>query len=131
MLGKIVPLKQRIKYRLGDQMLSQHFNDVCLTDGVVKVITYLFRKVFKGGDFSGVVWVLQNGLDAVDVRIGDLGNVVGPVFPVVAVAALFDHLGVQGALDLTDFKLQACLVRDRCLSAGANGTATTSFFRGF
>ena len=30
---------------------------------------------------------------------GDLGDIVGPVFPVVAVAALGDDLGVDGLLD--------------------------------
>ncbi|MNJ45341.1 hypothetical protein D3C77_404300 [compost metagenome] len=34
---------------------------------------------------------------------GDLGDVVGPVFPVVAVAALGDDLGVDGLLDFTHF----------------------------
>jgi hypothetical protein len=44
------------------------------------------------------------------VGAGDLGDVVGPVFPVVAVAALLHDLGVDGPLDLADLKLQGLLL---------------------
>ncbi|MNO75118.1 hypothetical protein D3C76_661460 [compost metagenome] len=40
----------------------------------------------------------------------NLGNVVGPIFPVVAVAALVDDLGVNGLLDFTDLIGQLSLL---------------------
>ncbi len=36
----------------------------------------------------------------------DLGDVGGPFFPVVRIAAFFDDLGVEGAFQLADLELE-------------------------
>src|SRR5690606_21567056 len=100
--GKAVFIEQRIEHRLGYQMLGKHFDNLAIADAVVKVVTQLGGEGVEGGLFLGVGRVLQNALNAVDVGAGDLGDVVGPIFPVVAVAALLDDLGVDGLLDFAD-----------------------------
>ncbi|MNR36195.1 hypothetical protein D3C85_1540920 [compost metagenome] len=84
-------------------MLGEHFDNLAIADAVVQVITQLGGKGGKGGALADVGRAVQNGLDAVDVGASDLGDVVGPVFPVVAVAALLDDLGVDGLLDFAHF----------------------------
>lgn len=64
----------------------------------------------KGGNLGGVRGVFQNAGDAVDVGTGDLGNVVRPIFPVVAVADLLHHEVDGFLLDLADLELQLALV---------------------
>lgn len=41
----------------------------------------------------------------------NFGDVLGPVFPMAAVAALLHYFGIDGALDFANFKLQAELFR--------------------
>ena len=108
--GKAVFLKQGIEYRLCHKMLSEHFDYLAVTDAVVKIIAQLGGEGVEGSLFLGVGRVFQDALDAVDMGAGDLGNVVGPVFPVVAVAALLDDLGVDGFLDFTHFVSQLGLL---------------------
>ncbi|MNG06212.1 hypothetical protein D3C84_894400 [compost metagenome] len=103
MAGKAVFFKQRIEHRLGYQVLSEHFDYLPIADAVVEVVAQLGGKGVKGNLFLSVGWVLHDALNAVDVGAGDLGDVVGPVFPVAAVAALFDDLGVDGLFDFTYF----------------------------
>ncbi|MCY1455923.1 hypothetical protein D9M71_730980 [compost metagenome] len=79
-------------------MLGQHFDDFAIAYAVIEIVAQLCCKGIEGCLLSDVGRVFQNDLDAVDVGIGDLGNIVGPVFPVVAVTAFLHHLGVYGAL---------------------------------
>ncbi len=109
-LGKTVAFEQRIKHGFGDQVLGQHFNDFAVADAVVQVVTQFMGKAVEGLLFFAVGRVFQNGGDAVDMGAGNLGNVIGPVFPVAAVAAFLHHLGIQGAFDFAYFKLQSEVV---------------------
>ena len=64
----------------------------------------------------------QDGLDAGDVPLGDLGDVLGPVFPVVALADLVDDPGVDGVppvLDREEGALDALGLGCLALAAGA------------
>ena len=53
--------------------------------------------------------VLQNGSDAVNMGTSNLCDVVGPVLPVVPVAALLYDLCIDRAFDLPDLKLKIVL----------------------
>ena len=88
MLGKAVIAKQRIKHGLGDEVLRQHFHNLAIADTAVQVVAQFIGKGVESVFFFVVDRVIQDGLDVVDMGAGNLGNVVGPVFPVVAVAYL-------------------------------------------
>ena len=57
------------------------------------------EEAVEGSRSRVLLRVLEQACDAGDVRCGDLGDVVGPVLPVGAVADLLDDLGVDGAFD--------------------------------
>ncbi|KXW57462.1 hypothetical protein FEMY_19970 [Ferrovum myxofaciens] len=109
-LGKTVPLEQGIKDRSGDQVLGQHFSDLTIADAVVQIRAQLTGKGRKGFPFQGVVRALQNPGNAVDVGIGNLGNIVGPFFPVVAVPHLLDQFGIDGPFNFSDLELKFALI---------------------
>ena len=90
-------------------MLSQHFDDFFVADGVIEVIAQFGSKGFEGSAFGFVGRVFQNGIDTVDMGTSNFSNVVCPVFPMVAVATFFDNFGVEGAFDFTDFELEGFL----------------------
>ena len=60
---------------------------------------------------------------------GDFGDVVCPVFPMMAVAAFFHDFGIQGAFDFADFKLDFGLLRRRGIAA-ADTIACLCFAQG-
>ena len=61
---------------------------------------------------------------------GDFGDVPRPVFPMVAVAAFFDDLGVEGAFDFADFELESFLY-GRGGIGSADYVAAACLFTGF
>ena len=75
-------------------MLSEHFYDFAIGNGVIQVVAQFGSKFVERGDFLFVCWVFYNGMNAVNVGLGDFGNIVCPIFPVVAVAAFFDNFGI-------------------------------------
>ena len=99
-------LKEGIEYGFGDEVLGEHLNDFLVGDGVVKVIAEFIGKTGEGGDFLGIVWITDNLGDALDVGLGDLGDILGPFIPVVAVTTFFDDLGEQGTFELADVELK-------------------------
>ena len=105
MLGEAVAAEQRVKHRLGDQVLRQHFDNLGVGDGVVEVVAQLLGKGIERGDFGSIGRCVKDGLDAGNVGAGNFGNVICPVFPVAAVADLFHDLGIDGALDFVHFQL--------------------------
>ncbi|KXW57372.1 hypothetical protein FEMY_20990 [Ferrovum myxofaciens] len=111
--GKTVALEQGIKNRLGDEVLGQHLDDFVIADAVVQVMAQVGGKSGKGRLLLPVVRVLQDSPDAVDVSVGNFGNVIGPVFPVVAVADFLDQSGVNGPFDLANLELYFLLHRIR------------------
>ena len=107
--GEAVAGEEGIEDGLGNHVLREHFDDVVVADVAIQVVAQFDGEVGEGGFFVVVVGVGQNGVDAVNVGIGDFGDVARPVFPVVAVAAFFDDFGVEGALDFADFEWQIFL----------------------
>ena len=108
-LRKTITLKQRIKNRFGDEVLCQHFNDFTIGDGVIQIIADFFGKCVKCADFGCIGGRIQYGLNARDVGVGNFGNVIRPVFPVVAIATFFHDLGDDGAFDFADIEFQFAL----------------------
>ena len=109
-LGKAVVFEQGVKHRLGDEVLGQHLNDLAIADAAVEVVAQFSCEGVEGRALLCVGRVTHDAGDAVDVGSGDLGDVVGPVFPVVAVADLLHQLGVDGLFNFADFKRQGGLV---------------------
>ena len=87
--------KQRLEDRSRDQVLRQHLDDLPIRDLVVQIISQLTRKGRESCLCFRMCITFQQGVDAVDMRLGDTGDIHGPIFPVVAVAAFFDHLGID------------------------------------
>ncbi len=110
-LGEAVVLEQGVEDRLGDQVLRQHLDDLTVRDTVVQVVSKLRREACERFLLPRVGRLLQDRVDSVDVRSRNARNVVRPVFPVVAIATLLDHLGVERSLDLPDFELDLHLLR--------------------
>ena len=70
--------------------------------------------------------VFQHGLDAVNMRLGNFGNIIGPVFPVVAVSAFFHNLRIERTLDIAHFVNEVQLLGLWCVRIlGANAVAST------
>lgn len=90
-------------------MLSQHFDDFFVADGVVEVVAQFGSKGLEGCALCFIGRVFQNGVDTVNMGTSDVGNVLCPVFPMVAVATFFDNFGVEGAFDFADLELEAFL----------------------
>ncbi len=116
--GEAVIGKQRIEHRLCDQVLGQHLDDFSVADLVVQVIAQLGGESIERLAGFDLTFVFQQRADAVDMGIGDLGDIVSPVLPVVAVAAFVHHLGVQRTLDLADFEGHLKLIRCRAVDLG-------------
>ena len=97
--GEGVTLEQRIKHRLGDDVLCQHLDGVVLADARVQVLADALEELVKGLLALGV-GLFQQRANAHLVAVGDLGDALGPVLPVAAVAALVDDLGEHCVLPL-------------------------------
>ena len=100
--GEAVIFEEGVKNWLGDEVLGEHLDDFAIGDGVVEVVPEFVGEGFEGGDFLGVLRVADNLGDAGNVSLGDLGDVVGPIFPVVPVTAFLDDFGVEGAFQFAD-----------------------------
>ena len=111
--GEAVVCEQRIEHRLGDQMLGQHFDDFGIGDLVVEIVTQFGGKGIERIPRGNLGGIFEQGLDAIDVGAGDLGDIIGPVFPVMAITAFVHDLGVQGPLDLAHFEFELALHLDR------------------
>ncbi|MNV54763.1 hypothetical protein D3C71_1469720 [compost metagenome] len=109
-LGEAVVLEQRVEHRLGDEVLGQHFDDLAVADAAVQVVAQLFREGIEGDPLLLIGRVFDDAGDAVYVGAGDLGDVIRPVFPVVAVADLLHQLGVDGLLNLANLERQGGLI---------------------
>ena len=143
MTRKAVLIKQRVEDWLGYQVLGEHFDNLSIADAVVEVVAQLGRECFESGFLVCIFRVLQNALDTVDMGTSNLGNIVGPVFPMVAVATLVDDLGVDGLLNFTDLVGQlsllsyltfgivfSALFANAVLAFTGRGVASTSGFLG-
>lgn len=64
----------------------------------------------EGQSLGSIRGALQDTCDAINMSLRDLGNIVRPIFPVVSAADLLDQLRVDGPLDLSNLKLEACLL---------------------
>ena len=110
-------------------MLRQHFNNLVITDAVVQIIAQFGGKGSKGFPLGMVVWMLQNGVNTVDMGLRNFGNVARPVFPMVAVAAFFDNFGIEGALNFANFKMKRSLgIRIQYSVHFANSVAAARLF---
>ena len=80
-------------------MLCQHLHGVVLADARVQVLAHALEELIKCL-LALAVRLVQQRANAHLVAVGDLGDVLGPVFPVATVAALVDDLGEHGVLPL-------------------------------
>lgn len=106
MAGEGVFLEEGVEDGFGDEVLGEHFHDFVVGDGVVEVVAEFGGEALEGGDFAFVFGFFEDGVDAGDMGVGDLGDVFGPFVPVVAVAAFFDDAGVEGAFEFADVELE-------------------------
>ena len=107
----MVVAEQGVEYRSGNEVLRQHFDDFVIGDAAVEIVPQFFRQLGEGLFFPGVGRVFQYAPDAVDVGLGDFGDVFGPFFPVMAIADFFDEFGIDGAFDFPDLEFELSLLR--------------------
>ena len=116
--GEAVVGEKCVEYRLCDEMLGQHLYDFDIRNLVIEIVTQLPGERIEGFARRCLRRVFQQRLDSVDMGIGDLGDIIRPVFPMVAIATLVHHFGVQRAFDLTDLEGHLELVRRRAVDFG-------------
>lgn len=102
--GEGVVAEEGVEDGLGDEVLGEHLDHLGVGDGVVEVVAEFVGEGVEGGDFAGVGRVADDGGDARDVGLRDLGDVGGPLVPVGAVAALLDDLHIERAFDFADIE---------------------------
>ena len=108
-------------------MLRQHFNDFFIADAVIKVIAQLSSKRIKCSNFSVVIGVFYDAANPVNMGVGNLSNIISPVFPVMAVPAFFNDLSIQRPFNFTHLKLYGGLIDHLTAVIITNRAATTSF----
>lgn len=91
-------------------MLRKHFDDFVPGDAVVQVVAQFLCEPIEGLPLTRVPRLIEDAGDSVDVCAGNLGDVLRPVLPVVAVANLLDELRVDGVFDLTNLELHLLLL---------------------
>ncbi len=97
--GEIVPGEQRVKDGLGDEVLGEHRDRILAPDAVVEVVAQPLRKVSKrrtSGEFF--LRIVEDGVDAQDLALGDIGDIGRPVLPVSPRTDFVDDAGVDGLL---------------------------------
>ncbi len=103
MLGESVIGEEGVEHRAGDEVLGEHFDGVVVRDGGIEVGLQAGQELDKGLGVLGIL-VVEQCFDARDMPLGDDGDVAGPGFPVSAVAALEDDLGVDGVLPFVELR---------------------------
>ena len=96
-------------------MLRQHLNGLVFGDPVVEGIAQASQ---EHGKLSRCRTAVQNQLaHALDMALGDVTDVLGPVFPIHFVAALLHDDGVHGLLQLSigEIKLRLTRIAGRAL----------------
>ena len=93
-----VALEQGFEHRPGDEVLAEHLHGLALGDGGVDVFLQAGQKLGEGAAVRPLI--ADKAADALDVALGDLGHVFGPLLPVAAVAHFLHHAGEEHALQL-------------------------------
>jgi len=87
--GEVVAAEERVEHRSGDQVLGEHFDGITPGDAVVEVAAQTLKEPVELGDDPEIA-ALRQGVDAGDVTLRDVGDVPGPLLPVLAGADLGD-----------------------------------------
>jgi hypothetical protein len=91
-LGELVPFKDRIEDWPRYEVLSQHFDGVIFIDAGIERSAQPFKELIETLAVL-VVRIFEQCLDSSNVPLGDLGDILGPGFPISPAAALKDDLG--------------------------------------
>jgi hypothetical protein len=93
--------EQSVEDRRGDHVRCEHRDCVITGDGVVEVV---LQPLVELRESLGYLWVgsVDQDLDPGDQGRGDVGEIVGPVFPLGAGADLVDDAGVDRLLPLRE-----------------------------
>ena len=98
--GKLVIFKQGLEHGARDDVLREHLDGVLLGEPGVDVAVQTPHELVEGPAVFAVVG--DEGLDALDVLFGNLGDVLGPEFPVAFGADLGHQLGVEDVLQVVE-----------------------------
>ena len=125
--AEVVAVEQRIEDGAGDEVLGEHLDGICLADGRVEVVAQPADEAGEFGPQFLVAAADQVG-DALLVVLRDLGDVVCPVLPIVALSHLLNDFRVDrfapvGA-DRRPIHRNGC-----CLDAGVVAGSAARLFR--
>ena len=98
--GKLVVLEEGLEHRARDDVLREHLDGVLLRKSGVDVAVQTPHELVEGPAVLAVVG--DEGLDALDVLFGNLGDVLGPELPVAFGADLGHQLGVEDVLQVVE-----------------------------
>jgi hypothetical protein len=102
--GEVVAAEQGVEHRPGDEVLGEHLDGVVAGDAVVEVAAQAGEERVELRCCA--VRAGEQALDAHDVLLRDLGDVLGPVLPIAALADLGDDLGVDRLAPALDVERQ-------------------------
>ncbi len=93
-LGEVVAFEEGVEHRTGDEVLGENLDGFGLADVGIDVLVETIHKARERGAMVRT-GMGEDPLNACDMGLGDLGNVLRPGFPVPAIAAFLDDLGVD------------------------------------
>ena len=98
--GKLVVLEEGLEHGARDDVLREHFDGVLLGEPGVDVAVQTAHELVEGPAVLAVVG--DEGLDALDMLFGNLGNVSGPELPITFWPDFGYHFGVEDVLQVVE-----------------------------
>ena len=89
-------VEERLKNRLGNNVLREHFNGLLLGDGGVDVLPQAAEKLLKSSLVLPVS--LDEAVDSFGLPLCNFRNILRPLLPVAPVANLLHQTGKEDAL---------------------------------
>ena len=94
-LHKTVPLKQSIKNRASNHVLSYHLDSLFLIHTRIDILLQTLQECIK---LLGCLTALYQLVDTIDEFLRNIANLLRPVLPIKAVAYLLNQLGIDTIL---------------------------------
>src|SRR3546814_10025518 len=107
-------------------MLRKHADRVVAADRIVEVVAQACEEPLELLLNCGV-GASEEGVDAGDLRGGDVGDIARPVFPVGAGADLVDDLGVDGFLPFGEGEQRHLRRHPTTVTAGVGAVCDTVY----
>ena len=128
---EVVAVEEGLEDGRGDEVLGEHLDRLVAGDALVEVAAQAGEELLEL--LGGVgLRVLEQAVDAGDVGLGDVGDVLGPGLPVLPLADLLHDAGVHRVAEAVEAVVERELLASRAPSgcSGRSGRGVTSMIRG-